>query len=110
MSIRNVNVDDANTSKRAGEQARVRPFLIFVIASLNVHALLPRDNRDAVITLLSKHTRAVTNSRKLVERKLVVGALRFLHAEYIRLDCLKPANYMWQAGDYRVNVPGCDFH
>jgi hypothetical protein len=110
LSIRYVNVDEANLIKRRREQARVRSFLIFVIASLNSYAFLPRYNRYAVIALLSKHARAVTNSRKLRKRKLVVGTLRFLHAKDIGLDCLEPTDYMRQAGDYRVNVPGGNFH
>jgi hypothetical protein len=77
----------------------MRSFLIFVIASLNVHAFPLRDDRYAVVTLLTKNTRAVTDSGKLLKRKLVVGALGFLHAEDVGLGCLKPTDYMRQTGN-----------
>jgi hypothetical protein len=110
LSIRYVNINNANSIKGRREEARVRSFLIFVIAPLNINAFLPRDDADAVITLLPEDTRAVTDSGEVLERKLVVGYLGFLHAKDVGLDGLKPTDYVWQASDDGVNVPGCDFH
>jgi hypothetical protein len=77
----------------------VRTLLIFVIPALHIRALIARDDRYPVVTLLSKDTGAVTYFGKLSKGKLIVSTLRLLHAENIRLDGFEPANYMRQARD-----------
>ena len=78
----------------------MRAFLIFVVAPLQVGALLSRNNRYAVIALLPKDTGAITDFRELLEGKLIVCALRLLHAKDVRLNRLKPTDGVWQARDY----------
>src|SRR4029077_12923487 len=88
----------------------MRAFLIFVIASLQLRAFLPRDNRYAVITLLPKDTRAITDFRELFKGKLIVRTLRLLHTKNVRPDGFKPANDVWQPRDDGIDVPGGDLH
>jgi hypothetical protein len=78
----------------------VGAFLILVIASLQIDAFLSRNNRYPVITLLPKDTGAITDFGKLLEGKLIVCALRLLHAKDVRLNRLKPTDGVWQARDY----------
>ena len=60
-------------------------------------ACLTRENRDAVVRLLSEELALVTALLKEQCRKLVVRALCFLHADDVRLHGVEPAHDVRQA-------------
>ncbi len=60
-------------------------------------ACVTREDRDAVVRLLSEELALVTALLKQQRRKLVVRALRFLHADDVRLHRVEPAHYVRQA-------------
>src|SRR6185369_9756323 len=99
LPIRYVDIHDLNAIDPGGQETRMRSFLILVVSATHFRAFLPRQNRNAVVTLLSEDTGAVADLRKLIERKLVVRAFRLLHAKHVGLDRFEPAKHMRQASD-----------
>jgi hypothetical protein len=85
---------------RSGQQTRMCALLIFVVSSLKFGAFLARNDCHTVVTLLPEDTRAITDARKFIKGKLIVCALRLLHAKDVWLNRLKPTDGVWQARDY----------
>src|SRR6266850_7494986 len=73
-------------------------------------AFTPRKNSHAVVRLLAKHQALVAALLEYICGKLIVSTLGLLHAKNIRLDGVEPARDIWQASQYRIDVPSCDEH
>ena len=69
-------------------------------------ARLARKNRDAVVRSLSEELALVTTFLKKQHGKLVVRALRLLHAQHVWPYVVEPAKDQRHASENRIDVPG----
>src|SRR3982751_1977483 len=110
LAIRYVHVDYANTvSRRCHETlrgissvARVTALCSFIGAA--------SQNRNTVISLLSKQEAVVTPLTKNISWKLIISTLGLLHAEHIRSYFIEPARNIRQSRGNRIHIPGGNLH
>ena len=69
-------------------------------------AFTTRENGNAVIRLLPKQLTLVTALLKHERGKLVVRALRLLHAQHVWPYVVEPAKDQRHASENRIDVPG----
>ena len=110
LSVGNVHVHYLYACDVGGKQTSMRILVVTGITTLRVFALSFGKNGNAVVSLLAKCQAFVPTLAENIRWKLVVCALRLLHAEHIRLNRVEPARDQRQQCKDRVDVPGSDLH
>ena len=92
LPVGDINVDDVDSVDVGCDQARLCRLVITGIPAVSSLTGVTREDRDAVVRWLSKELALITARLEIQDGKLVVRDFCFLHAEYVRLDVVKPAH------------------
>ena len=110
LSVRRIDRIHPHRSDRRRDHPRLRIFLFVAHRRPRFSRLDLRNDRDAVIRFLSMKDGVISGRLQIEDRKLVVGAFRFLKADHIGLSCRQPVNKTILPPAQRIDVPRYNSH